>query len=289
LPVLIVAFGMTVGYVAYIDESGEEGLRQVRPLHPGKSSEWFILSAFLVKVHNDKNIVQWLKAIPLKNIHQRTHIHYRDLSPPNRRRLCEGIAKLPSRCFVVMSNKKNMQGHKNPNAEKFPAQNWFYCWITRLLLERVTGFCASRAMRDWNETRTVRLIISTRGGMSYGQLRAYLYWIREQSKSGKLYLSQGDLDWSVVNIDDIHPFDHSQRAGLQIADAVASAFYEAVECWPRACEPAFAKLLKPRMARSDTGQILEYGIKPMPALRKARLNLAQREIFEFYGFPPTKW
>jgi hypothetical protein len=189
-----------------------------------------------------------------------------------------------------MSNKKNMQGHRNRAAEKVPARNWFYCWITRLLLERVTGYCASRTQRDWNETRTVRFVFSTRGGMSYPQLKAYLFWLRKQSRANSLNLKQGDLEWSVVDIEDVHAFDHSQRAGLQLADSVASSFYQSVEYWPtNSCEPEFAKLLEPRMARSSTGQILEFGLKPMPSLKKARLVVPQREIFEFYGYPPTKW
>jgi hypothetical protein len=149
---------MTVGYVAYIDESGDEGPRRVRPLHVDGSSEWFVISAVLVQIDRDKEMVRRVRAIRsgLKNI-QRPDIHYRHLSPPNKRLVCTAIAKLPLRCFVVMSNKKNMQGYPNPFAEKVPARNWFYCWMTRLLLERITGYCASRTKRDWNEVHGQRV------------------------------------------------------------------------------------------------------------------------------------
>ena len=113
---------------------------------------------------------------------------------------------------------------------------------------------------------------------------------RKHSRAGTQYLTRGDLNWSVVDIDGVQVFDHSQRAGLQLADAIASAFYQAVEYWPALrCEPQYAKLLRPRMARNSRGQILEYGLKPMPDLPKAKLIPPQREIFEFYGFPQTKW
>jgi hypothetical protein len=36
--------------------------------------------------------------------------------------MCDAIAKLPARCFVVMSNKKKMQGHRNCAAEKVLAR-----------------------------------------------------------------------------------------------------------------------------------------------------------------------
>jgi hypothetical protein len=268
-----------------------KGLRRVRPLVTGGSSEWFVLAALLVKIDRDTNVVGWVRDIrsKLRKVN-RPDLHFRHLSPPNKRIVCNGIAELPLRCFVVMSNKKNMQNYRNPFAEKVPARNWFFCWMTRLLLERVTDYCASRTMRDWNEIRSVRLVFSTRGGMSYPQLRAYLTWLHKHSKAGTMFLRQGDLNWSIVDIDEVHAFDHSQRAGLQLADSVASAFYAAAEYWPALrCEPEYAKLLKPRMARNRRGQILEWGLKPMPYLKKAKLISPQREIFEFYGFPKKKW
>lgn len=39
------AVSMTYGFVAYIDESGADGLKRVRPKDPAGSSEWFVLSA----------------------------------------------------------------------------------------------------------------------------------------------------------------------------------------------------------------------------------------------------
>lgn len=34
-------------YVAYIDESGDQGLQKVKPLDPGGSSEWLIVSGVM--------------------------------------------------------------------------------------------------------------------------------------------------------------------------------------------------------------------------------------------------
>jgi hypothetical protein len=60
-------------------------------------------------------------------------------------------------------------------------------------------------------------------------LQSYLFWLRMQSRADALWLKQGDLSWSVIDpINEIKVFDHAQRAGLQLADAVAGSFFQAV-------------------------------------------------------------
>jgi hypothetical protein len=53
----------TFGYVAYIDESGDDGLRRVRPLHKDGSSDWLVLPALVVKADKDRELVTWVKEI----------------------------------------------------------------------------------------------------------------------------------------------------------------------------------------------------------------------------------
>ena len=54
---------MAAGYVAYIDKSGDEGLRRIRPLYLDGSSEWFVISAVLVKIDRDKDLLRWVREI----------------------------------------------------------------------------------------------------------------------------------------------------------------------------------------------------------------------------------
>ena len=37
-----------VSYVAYIDESGDDGLARVKPLDPDGASEWFVLGSIVM-------------------------------------------------------------------------------------------------------------------------------------------------------------------------------------------------------------------------------------------------
>jgi hypothetical protein len=272
-----------VAYVAYIDESGDDGLTSVRPRDPNGATEWFVLSAVLVRVEAQSEAV-WVRDI-LSNIQleRRRELHFQPLNSWRRKIVCDKIAGLPVRCFVVMSHKENMRGYNNPDAAKVSAgKTWFYWWMTRLLLERVTDYCERRAIRDYGSPRLVRLEFSRRGGLRYSHFQSYLYWLRIQSKADALFLKRGDLKWSVVDpIEQVFAFDHAERAGLQLADTVASAFYQAVagEPYPDA---QHAIALNDRMTRGPQGRVFDYGLKLMPGGYLKHAPAHHRPVFDFY-------
>lgn len=274
-------------YVAFIDEAGDDGLAKVRPIDPDGASEWFVLSAVVVSIENEPDVPQWHKALR-EDIGQRQSrtIHFKRLNEDWRREaLCSAMAQLPIRCFVVVSNKKSMRGHTNKRAAKVPARNPFYCWMTRLLLERVTQWCGNRNGLEVAHEGKVKFVFSERGGMSYSQFAAYLHWLKLQSLGNSLYLPQGDLDWSVVSTDLIEAYNHERKAGLQLADVVASAFYQAVSLKPDGTtRPRYAELLRPRMAIRG-GTHAGFGVKMMPThIWRYGVDEVQTRIFSFYGY-----
>lgn len=275
-------------YVVFIDEAGDDGLAKVRPIDPDGASEWFVLSAVVVSVKNEPDVPQWHKALREDIGHRQSRIiHFKRINEEWRREaLCAALAQLPIRCFVVVSNKLSMRGHTNKRAAKVPARNPFYCWITRLLLERVTQWCGNRNNIEGTRGGKVKFVFSERGGMSYSQFAAYLHWLRLQSAGDSLYLRQGDLDWSVVSTDLIEAYNHERKAGLQLADVVASAFYQAVSLRPDGTtRPQYAELLRPRMALRD-GTHAGFGVKMMPTdIWKYGVADVQTRIFLDYGYP----
>jgi hypothetical protein len=170
-----------------------------------------------------------------------------------------------------------------------PEKNYLYWWMTRLLLERVTRFCIEASPVLYGEIRPIKLIFSLRGGMSYDRLISYLDLLKLETEVGSLKLP-GIVHWPVVDVRQIYPIAHKNEAGLQLADVVAGAFYEAV-CMDgaRPCDPSFARLLIPRLYRSRRRVILGYGVKPMPNLAQMNLRLPQRQIFEAVGYPHWRW
>lgn len=275
------------GFIAYVDESGDDGLKRVRPTHPEGSSEWLVLSAVVVRRGNEGAVGRWQKEMRegLK-LTQRPDIHYRDLSPPKREYVCKQLATKDVRLFVVMSHKVNMVGYRNPRVRR-EGKSFFYWWLTRLLFERVTAFCAKKSAQIYGEPRPIKIMFSQRGGMDYSQLASYWEVLQLREKP---VLSADNLRWEVIDTHHVHAVHHKGEAGLQLADIVAGAFFQAVTIdGQRMCDPKFACLLEPRMYRGAKGRILGMGVKYMPQLPKMNLRDEQKQLFMAYGASDEWW
>ena len=280
-------------YVAYIDEAGDDGLRVVRPMDPQGSSEWLVVSGVVISASREDEVATWIEDIKssLWNFKGRS-LHFADLSEKKKVQVCTGMSELSARYFVVCSNKKNMKGYTNPLAAQVPSQCWFYNWMTRLLLERITDFVHWRSIKEHGEPKKVKVEFSNRGGLSYSQMNAYFRWISYQGNN--TFLKFGKIEWSTISYDLLHVYPHYERAGLQLADIVASSFFKAMDIYNTGgCDPQFAKLLKPRIARFRdrlNAPASGYGVKIMPwSLPLANVRPEQEEIFKFYGYPKQWW
>ena len=281
-------------YVAYIDESGDPGLRTVKPIDQTGSSEWLVVGATVVSRQSEPEVPSWVDSIVGGfRGHQRRGFHFTDLNDAKKRSACAQIATKPLRIFAVASNKKNMRGYRNPWAEQLSSDNWFYCWLTRLLLERITHFVKADSLKRHKEIRRVKLEYSNRGGLSYAQMNAYYSWLKHRSKGDRLVLPLGDLAWETMDPSLLEVHAHDDRLGLHLADAVAGAFFKACDKHDTGgCNPEFAKLFAPRMARypdKNGGIISGYGLKLMPKMGIAKLDPDQAEIFRHYGYPKQWW
>jgi hypothetical protein len=193
---------------------------------------------------------------------------------------------LEARFFVLASNKKNMRGYSNPRAEKVRSNQWFYNWCVRLLLERITDYVESRSLVEYGKPHFVKLVFSQRGGHSFTQTNAYTELIKTQSRAGTLILDKRSVKWAVLNryLLEAHPSE--QVAGLQVADVIASAFFQAVDVLDVDWNPAYAMMLgSTKRFPLENGSCADYSIclQPAPCWR-ARLNNRQRKIFEHYGY-----
>ncbi len=284
-------------YVAYIDEAGDPGLNKVAPRSPNGSSEWIIVSAAVIPAELEGQVGTWVSDImTAMNSHQMRDLHFQKLNDSRKALACSMLAEKNVRLFTIVSNKQNMEGWQNPRAARIPSDNWFYCWLTRLLLERVTDSIYAASMKRYGEARKVKLEYSERGGLRYSQMHAYYEWLRIKSAGGKraLFVPFGDFQYSVLHPDLMRVYNHAERDGLKLPDIVASAFFKAVDVHQtKACNPSFAKLLETRMAKApDTGQIAGYGVKLMPNWRtliKFGVSEEQRSILRHYGYPGDEW
>lgn len=253
-----------------------------------------MVSAVLIRKEHEQEAASWVaRTIGQMNSPQMKNLHFRRLRPAWRKEIaCRELANLPVRCFVVCSNKKNMRGYQNPFAAQVPSQNWFYCWMTRVLLERVTHFVGAHSRRTFSTTKRVKLVYSKAGGLRYSQMAAYYEWIKQRRRNDNQVLFWGDLEYDTISSHLLEVKSHDSEPRLAMPDIVASAFMRATDKRDTPCNSSYAKLLRPRMATStDTrrGQISGYGVKLLPSWPKAKLESDQQEIFRFYGYPRQWW
>lgn len=273
-------------FVAYIDESGDPSLKRVRPIDVVGGTEWFILSAVLVRRDRDAEAVGWVSSINRQfgSVNDQV-IHFKDLEDDNKIIASKLIANLPIRIFVVASNKKNMRGYRNIRAEQFNRQQWFYNWMFRILAERITDYCL-RFVRDKALARKhVKFVFSKTGGHSYSQTAAYTELMKHQARGGKMILQKHVPRWEVMSWKLVESYPHYKRAGLQIADVAASAFYHAVDNIDTGpCNTSYAEALETRVAFNENGRA-GYGLvlQPTPEWDVA-IGEDQRAIFRFYGY-----
>ncbi len=156
------------GYVLYVDEAGDEGLKSLRPENPQGSSEWMVLAGYLVRAERDL-------VLPIHLNELRSHIddatqgrvlHYRKLSPSKRLAATRFLAGIEARAFAVCSFKRTMLGHRNERAAAASGGpiSTFYNFLVRLLLERVTEFCRVDTVENQGgEIRPIKVVFFPQG------------------------------------------------------------------------------------------------------------------------------
>jgi hypothetical protein len=277
-------------YIAFIDEAGDPGISRVRPLDPVGGSEWLVLGGVLIEAKHELAPVTWVRSI-LGDIglERRQELHFRELVEWRKPLVCQKTATFPLNIFAMCSNKKNMRGHSNPRAEAqsyaLTPKQYFYNFCLRLILERITDCVLRHSQRAYGGPRSVLIIFSNRGGQKYGHTFAYHERLKNQSRSDTTWLDRRTIKWQVIDRRLMQVLEAKECAGLQLADIVASSFFQAVDILPPTNWNAEnAKLLRPRVAQ-EAGYYHDYGVtfQPIPAWH-ARLLPRQKEIFEFYGF-----
>lgn len=272
------------GYIIYIDEAGDPGIRSVSPLVPGGASEWFTMGAMVIDQTRDAETVDWVREIKgAVGQTQKPFFHYKDVRPGDRRRrACEILAEKPCRLFAIASHKVNMSGHENIRAEKRNGQFAFYNWVLRVLLERVTHWVREKSLHEHNEVLPARLVLSATGGLRYTQMQAYHELLRLQGK--RAYLNARTIAWDVLHNDYYEPVPAKTNAGVQLADIVASAFFQAANAGSPTWDVSPALALRPRLCRTVRG-VENCGLTLLPFKANEReLDANRRMIFERYGF-----
>jgi hypothetical protein len=241
---------MSTSFVAYVDESGDEGFSFGRG-----SSDWFVLSAAVTRKSNDLDTVKLVDAVRARlGKPEKKPLHFRDLRHEHRLVLVDAIASAALRTVTVLVHKPSL---KEP--EKFQDRYRLYFYSVRYLLERVSWFCRDHRLAHDPGDGSAEIVFSNRSGMSYEDLRQYMDRLKLQTQ-----VQDVRIEWGVIQPEKITAYTAGKRMGLQVADAVASSFFYAVQPSQYGyVEGRYVRMLKPVVFHRE-GRHLGYGLKFWP-------------------------
>lgn len=261
---------MSYSYIAYIDESGDDGLRKFRSLGKSGSTNWLVISCCLTRYRYDLEFVRWRDEISSQGKRKHRNIHFRELTHSQKIMACQKMASFPLQVVSVLSNKTTI------GAGVYKEKNQLYHYVTRYLIERLSWSCRDMRKHVPEGNGQVKIVFSRRGGMDYKDFRKYLERLKRKSEEDKTI----NIEWPVIDIDAVDAKDHSSNAGLQLADCAASAFFAAVDPDEFGnCESRYALELKPK-TYNRKGNYLSYGVKTLPTLNEMSLSQQQKNFFK---------
>jgi hypothetical protein len=234
-------------FIAYIDESGDEGFAFERG-----SSEWFVLSAVVLRAATELETVKLLDEVKaLLGRQPNKPLHFRTLEHHQRVAFVERLATARMRCVSICVHKPSLH-----DPESFRQKYRLYFYAARFLLERLSWYCREiRHPRDTGDG-SVRIVFSNRRNMSYAAFGEYLDVLRGKADDA--------IDWNVVRREQIEARGHAERRGLQIVDAVASGYWYGLNRNRYGhTEDRYARILHP-LAYKRNGRCRSYGLKFFP-------------------------
>lgn len=266
---------MSIKFVAYVDESGDEGFGKLRSPTSGGQSNWLALGAAVVSSENDSDLVSWrdsiMAAFPRKNARD---LHFRKLNHNQRVAACNLLARRPVGICFVASNKVTLLDDPRLTS-LFKRKQHLYNYLVRYLLERVTTACRVAARLKGSKDAELHVVFSRRGGTDYQTMREYLELMRD---GREVIAPVRSIDWAVLDPANISVENHSKRAGLQIADVLTSATCAALEPDEFGnTEPRYALSLCRRYIKAKK-LIQNAGLTIIPAPWKCPLTDDQRRF-----------
>jgi hypothetical protein len=271
---------MAFSHVIYVDEAGDEGFGKLKGANADGQSNWLLLGAAIVDGVDDRKLPTWrdeiLKRFPEK---KQRDLHFRKLKHEQKVVVCQEIAPRNIRACVAFSHKVTIPGSKW--AETFKRPSYLYNFMTRWLLERVTSYCFTDAPFRQGQKARIMVVFSKRRGTDYQAMHDYMLLMRDGREKMKPVRS---IRWEVFDPADIAVEDHSKWAGLQLADAVTSAFFGAVEANGYGNrEPRYAEILRPCVICDDGKIALNTGVIPVPSWKKCQAPKEVEDWFLTFG------
>ena len=214
-------------YNAYIDESGDEGIK--------RGSVWFILTAVIVKKENNLKLAKVIDKIK-ENLRKsiKSQLHWNSIKGFRKKKKI--IDLLKEQDFHIIHIIVNTQQIKNIPSNKV------YSYYSGYLFERLTWFL--------NDDDIININISSKGNLNKEQLVEYLKSANNRYK----------IDFNKIKKVKIYP--NAQKKLLQLADVCCSSLGQALR-YNDDKHRYYIQTLSDKLYRKNNN-LLNYGLKRFP-------------------------
>jgi hypothetical protein len=266
---------MAHSFIAYVDESGDDGLpgHYRTPGSGGGASHWLTIGAVVWRFSRDLDAVRWGKEILAKMPPQKRNktLHFANMDHSQRIMAVNGICKQSMRITTVIANKPIIP------YGIYTQKNQLYHYMSRYLIERLSWLCRDLRPSVPEGDGRLKIVFARRGGMSTEDFKDYLRRLKDSDDH------EIRIHWPVIDIDGIEAHDQPARMGLQLADIATSGLTWALERdFYGNCEPRYAKALKPIIYHRGSNY-MSYGTKMVPSHDKLEFSEEQKSFVELFG------
>jgi hypothetical protein len=262
---------MTFSYVAYIDESGDEGF-VFKPFPERASSQWFVLSALMIPSQMDVAEARVIHETigPIEK-NRGSPIHFHKLPHEQRVSICSAIGRSNFISISICIDKTKL------NSSSFSSGYTLYFYATRYLIERISWLARDSFSPEKGGDGRAKIVFSNRSRMSYDDLRDYIDHLRTRDDV--------KIHWPAIDTTLITTKAHKDLVSLRAVDCVASGIRFGLELSAYGfCEDRYARLLAPSVyKRRENAR--SSGLKFFPAPPEMEAERENRYSWVWELFP----
>jgi hypothetical protein len=268
----------------YIDEAGDPGVRDGLK-YSALRHEWLCLAGAVVRSSREAETIDWVREMRGQaRSRQSNALHYHRITSTRRHDVCAVLGQKSLRGFCMASHKTNLRSHFNERLGRMARSDQFYNWCVRLLFERLSEWNARLCRAEGSQVEPIKVVFAERGGHDYDHMFAYFDKLRMQIENGTLFLRGKPLAAELLRRDHWTVERAETLAGLQIADTIASAFYQAANTASPSWDLEPARALRPIMAKDAQGDRANAGVTVWPLAHQSQIPDEARAIFRDYGY-----
>lgn len=249
-------------FVAYIDEAGDEGFKFGQG-----SSEWFVLGAVILRRASEMPEIKLIDDVRARlnrgraadrQFPAKKALHFRDLQHDVCKYYANRISQADLTSVVILIKKRDWIRDSHTSADRKKAGAMLYRAASVVLADAISGHCRSAYNPSDSGDGSVDLVFSSRSSLDYEDLSGFINFVVTDPENADL---RGQATADVIRASQIRAVMHSKSMGLQIADALTSSYYKAVEPSEDGfTEDAYVRLLLP-CSYHHAGELIGQGIR----------------------------